>query len=171
MDAKVIPLEDMFNEYASAATVGEGNKRDNVPSGPYNMQVTKYEGREFEGRKYAHLTISCFNEVGQKRGTVFTDVSWQERRDAQGKLDKKTRLYAQLAKALFATSTDNEIADKSVKEVLDTSLLYKINGYVSERFKDQEGNWYNARTSDDAKAYREKGYDSMSLVTNFSKVK
>lgn len=176
-EARVVPLEEMFNEFASVGMIKEGNQRDNVPSGSYRLQVTKWEAREVEEsnggkRKFAHLTVTCTDKDGKRRGTIFPNVSWQTRRNEfDGKPDKQSRLYSQLAKAVFPTLTDIEIADKAVPTVMDTAMLYPVEGYVSERFKDSEGNWYSAKTAEDAKAYREKGYDAISILNNFSKAK
>jgi len=136
---KTIAVEELFNEYADAATLREGTRPTTVPTDGYILQAKSFEGRENanDGRRSVRIRANIIKEDA-RIGTVWFNASWQVRRTGVGKLDRDSRTWSQLAMAVFPSIVESEVADKSVGEVLDMVMKFPINAYVTEAFRTGE---------------------------------
>ena len=174
METKTIALEEMFNEFATANMITEATKFGAAPTGSYDMRITKYEGKERDGRKKAHIQAAISAE-GRKRGVVFFDISWVEGRTSSGKLDRESRLWGQLVQALFPDKAATALADMPVGEVLDLATKYQLRVFVTEAFKVPDATknsgyaYITPRSEQELKDLRSKGYNSQNFVQSISK--
>ena len=166
-------IEDSFGEFAKAGALAEASAFPTVQTGPYRLQITKSEGKKFDGdpRPYAHLTVSVMNEDGAKRlSTAWVDATWVEGRDAKGDLDRGFRYWDELTRALYPDLKAYERADKDVGTVLADAKLYPISGFVVEKFK-VAGAWVKAKTADDRAKYKGSAEKVINTVSNFRPLK
>jgi hypothetical protein len=173
MDYTTLTPEELFNEHASAGLIDEGSRRATVRTGHYALQVRGYEGqKDADGRKSARLRADVFDEKGARKGNIFFTVSWQTRRTKTGKLDRASRLWAQLCKALYPQESAASLESKPVADILNTAVKYPIRGFISEAFEvgqDPNGNaiWDEPRGEDASEKiadYRAKGYRAINTV-------
>lgn len=191
-------VEDYFNEFADASAMAEAARFKTVPTGSYNLTVTKREGRYFElkqgknggeywsgvfgdttevnpnWRKGVKLTANVSNGDGKKLAMVNIEASWEAKRDPQsGKLDKLFNKWEQLTRALFPNLKAEERAAKNTGEVLQAASQYPIKGYITESFQvpavDGSTKWVTPTNDEEVKTYREAGYKVANFVVNLSK--
>lgn len=172
---KAIEIEQYFEEFASASALAEAGAFPTVEEGKYRLQVTKYDGKQFDNdpRPYAHLTIAVQDEQGlKKQATVFTDITWIAGRDGAGKLDRGFRLYEQLTRALYPGTTAEDRSTKDVGTVLNDAIQYPVSGYVTERFRvpqaDGTMRWTSVKSQDEKLQYRTAGHKVANFVANFA---
>lgn len=175
VEAQNIPLEELFSRYANASTITESNKFSTVPTGNYQLQVTKAEGKAYPDRELAHFTANVMIE-GKRKGTVFFDASWQEKRNAKGYLDTPSRLWGQLGKALNPGQTDQQIADINAGELMKQAQAYPVMAFITESFRVPSATsstgftWDSPKDEATIKAYREKAYEAKNFVQSISKM-
>lgn len=168
-------IEQAFNEYASATALAEAGRYKTLPTSEYTIQIVKIEGKKFPGedRPLAHATAQVLID-GVKRGTVFFDMSWVEKRNASGKLDGAFNKYAQAAKAMFPELSPEERASKPVGEVLKMVQQYPLRAYITESYRvpqsDGSLKWTTPRTEEEATALRTTGAEVRNFVQNLGKV-
>lgn len=172
---KAIEIEQYFDEFASASALAEAGAFPTVEEGRYRLQVTKYEGKQFDDdpRPHAHLTIAVQDDQGfRKQATVFTDVTWVEGRDGTGKLDRRFKQWEQLTRALYPGTNAEERSAKDVGTVLKDAIQYPVSGYVTERFRvpqaDGTVRWTSAKSQDEKLQYRTAGHKVSNFVANFA---
>lgn len=188
-------VEDYFNEFVDSSAVAELARFKTIPTGNYPLQVTKRDGVYFtkhekgywqvvfaeEGasvdpnwRKGVRLQGAVLNADGKKMTTVRVDASWEVKRDNEGKIDSLTRRWDQISKALFPTLKPEERATKSTGDVLQALSQYPVGAYITEAFHvpamDGSKRWTTPKSDDEAKAYREAGYDAKNFVQSITKV-
>ena len=176
MPSTTFNIEERFNEFASASASAEASAFPTVETNPYRLQVTKYEGKEFNDHPYAHLTVSVQNEDGSRKlATVFADITWVEKRYPDGKLIKEFKLYDQLTRALYPDLTVEQRTQKDLGQVLADATAYPVSGFVTEKFQtiDAEGKkkWVSPKTADEKVGYRSKGFKAGNFIANFSQLR
>ena len=169
MQGSSFNIEDHFGEFAKAGALAEAAAYPTVPTGPYRVQVTKYDGKKFDNdpRPYAHLTVSIQDETGTKKlSTAFVDVTWIEGRTEEGKLDRGIKFWEQITRALYPDLNAVERAAKDVGTVLNDVKQYPLSAYVMEKFKVGE-KWVTTKVVEEAKGYRESGARVINTISNF----
>lgn len=172
-------IEDLYGKTTSAEQIKESFDRLTAPTGRYIFAATKVEpvrGSEdhpvphLREREFAHVFGKLTNDTAKKFGHVGFDASWEIRRTEAGKLDKPGKLWGQIAVAL-------DMKEKGVPEIIEAMRQYPLSVYVNESFKvpgegKDEGRmvYRTARTEEDRKAYRSKGYESRNFVESVSRV-
>jgi len=168
-------IDQAFNEFASATAVEEANRFRTLPTGNYTIQVTNVIGQKFPGddRPLAHMRADVLID-GVKRGTVFFNASWIERRDSTGKLDMNFNRWAQILRVLYPDLDTVARAAKTVGEVSKDVQLYPLRAYITESFKVQRADgtmgYTTPRTEEELKALRATGAEARNMVMNLSKV-
>ena len=191
-------VEEYFNEFADSAAMAEAARFKTIPTGTYQAQITKREGRYFEvktsknggeywgavfsddttvnpnWRKGVQLTADLSNGTGKKLTTVRIEASWEAKRDPKnGKLDKLFNKWEQLTRALFPNLKPEERAQKSSGDVLTALAQYPVKVYLTESFQvpaiDGGTKWVTPTTEEELKTYREAGYRPSNFVQNISK--
>ena len=180
MASENVPIEQFFNQQASGALVEEANRFRAVPKDSYNVQIAKVEGKIWKAddpekkRNVAQLTVNIL-KGDKKIATVWTNVSWEERRYKDGKLDMASRLWGQLQKSLFPTASGADLAAKTVGEVIEAATRFPVGAYVGAGYKvpqldnPQFTNVRTPRTPEEETEYRTKGYKHVNEILSFSK--
>ena len=194
----VFDVEEYFSNFASASAMAEASRFKTIPTGSYTAQVTKREGRYFEekdsknGGKYwsavfsdsaevnpnwrkgVQVTADVSNGDGKKLSTIRIEASWEDKRDARGKLDQLFTRWDQLTRAMFPGLKSKEGEQKSTGEVLTALTQYPIKVFVTESFKvpamDGSTKWTSAQNEEQAKQFREAGYEVRNFVQSVSKL-
>lgn len=189
-------VEDYFQDFASKSALQEAERFKTIPTGSYKAQVTKREGRYFElkemnGRKFwsavfsddstpkpewrkgVQLTVELFNESDKKIGTQRVEASWEDKRDEKtGKLDQLFNRWVQLKQAMFPNMAKDE--EKAIGEVFSALEQFPFKLFVTESYKvvaiDNSTKWTTANNDEEAKVYREAGYDVRNFVQRASKL-
>lgn len=178
--ANTIPIESFFDQQAGGATIEEANRFKVAPKDTYNVKIVKAEGATWKAddpekrRNVAHLTVHVMK--GEKKiATVWPNVSWEERRNKKGNLDIPSRLWGQLAKALFPTDTQADLDSKKVGDVIDAALKYPVGAFITSGFavpnpmNPKYTNTQTPRSPEEEKEYRTKGYKEVNELLSFSK--
>lgn len=192
-------IEESFNEFADASAMAEAARFKTVPTGSYNLEITKREGRYYElkqsknggefwaavfsdttevkpeWRKGVKLTANVSNGTGKKLAMVNIEASWEAKRDPQsGKLDRLFNKWEQLTRALFPNLKAEERAAKSTGEVFQAVSQYPVKAYITESFQvpavDGSSKWTTPANDEEAKTFREAGYKVANFVQTISKV-
>ena len=191
-------VEDYFNDFANESAMAEAARFKTIPTGSYQAQVTKSEGRYFEqkdgksGGKYwsavftddptpkaewrkgVQVTADVLNEEGKKISTTRLEASWEDKRDDKGNLDKMFKQWEQLTLAVFPNLKVKEGERKSTGEVLQALAQYPIKLMITESFKtvaiDGSTKWKTAANAEEAKTFREAGYEPRNFTQRVSKV-
>lgn len=190
-------VEDYFNDFANKSALQEAERFKTVPTGSYKAQVTKREGRWFEqkdgknGGKYwsvvfsddttpkpgwrkgVQLTVDLYNDADKKLSNIRIEASWEDKRDEKtGKLDQLFNRWSQLKKAVFPNLAKDE--EKSIGEVFSALEQFPIKVRVSESYKvtaiDGSGKWTTAESDEQAKVFREAGYEPRNFVQGIQKL-
>lgn len=177
MGVETFDIEQSFGEFANASALAEASAFKTVKTGPYRVQVTKAEGKKFDNdpRKFANLTVAIMDETGQKKlSTAWVDVTWEEKRDQDGKLDRGFQLWNQLTRALYPDLNPADRSKKDVGTVLNDAKMYPVNSWVMEKFRveqpDGKVKWIAPKTDEEAVQYRSLGGKVINTVSNFSKL-
>ena len=193
----VFDVEAYFQEFADSSAMQEASRFKTVPTGNYQAQVTKREGRYFElkvgksgeywspvfsdstevnlnWRKGVNLSADLFNGSDKKVSSVRIEASWEAKRDARnGKLDRLFTRWEQITRALYPNLKAEERAAKSTGDVLTALSQYPVKVYITETFKvpaiDGSNKWITPATEEETKQYREAGYEVRNFVVNISK--
>lgn len=192
-------VESYFSEFASESAMAEAARFKTIPGGRYKAQVTKHEGRYFEekdsknGGKYwsavfsdnsevksewrkgVQYTTELLTEDGKKLSTVRIEASWEDKRDAAtGKLDQLFTRWDQLTRAVFPNIKAKDGEKKSLGEVTSALEQFPIAVRVTESFKvpavDGSTKWRTAANDEEAKVFREAGYEVRNFVQGVGKL-
>ncbi len=191
-------IESYFNEFASDSAMAEAARFKTIPTGSYQAQVTKSEGRYFEQkpgkvggfywsavftddptpkaewRKGVQLTAEVLNEEGKKISTTRIEASWEDKRDDKGNLDKLFKQWEQLTLAMFPNLKIKDGERKSTGEVLQALAQFPIKLVITESFKtvaiDGSTKWKTAANEEETKVFRGAGYEVKNFVQRCSKV-
>lgn len=172
---EIFDIDQAFGEFASATAVEEANRFRTLPTGDYTIQVTKVVGQKFsnDDRALAHMTADVLID-GVKKGTVFFNASWIERRDGSGKLDGNFNRWAQILRSLYPDLDATARAAKVVGEVTKDVQLYPLRAHITESFRVQRVDgtmgYTTPRTEDELKALRATGAEAKNMVWSLSKV-
>ena len=188
-------IEDYFNEFADQSAMAEAARFKTIPTGSYQLQATKYEGRYFSlnpkgywgpvfdesgavdpnWRKGVRLSAVVNNNEGKKISTINIEASWEAKRDAQsGEYDKLFRRWEQLTRAVYPNLKPEERGAKGTGEVLTMLTQYPIKAYITESFQvpaiDGSTKWVSAKSDEETRQFREAGYKSANFIQSISKV-
>ena len=192
-------VEDYFNEFANASSMAEAARFKTIPTGSYNAQVTKREGRYFEEkdsknggkywgavfsdtsdvnpewRKAVQLTADVSNGDGKKLTTIRIEASWEDRRDPKtGKLDQLFTRWDQLTRAMFPNYKAKDGEKKETGDVFKALEQFPVKVRVTESFKvtaiDGSTKWKTANNDEEMQQYREAGYEVRNFIQAVSKV-
>lgn len=194
----VFDVESYFDEFANSSAMAEASRFRTIPTGSYTAQVTKREGRYFEekdsknGGKYWSLVFSDSAEVnpnwrkgvqvtadvsngdGKKLSTIRIEASWEDKRNAKGELDQLFTRWDQLTRAMFPGLKSKEGEQKSTGEVFTALTQYPVKVSVTESFKvpamDGSTKWTTAQNEEQAKQFREAGYEVKNFIKSVSKL-
>ena len=190
-------VEDYFNEFADKSALAEAARFKTIPTGDYTAQVMKVEGRYFEKRdgknggqywgivfsddaqvkaewrKGYQLTLDVLNGEGKKFSNIRMEASWESHRDDKGGLDQLFTRWSQLGRAMFPNLKDDERATKSTGEVVASLKQYPVKLRITESYKtiamDGTSKWKGAENEEQAKEYREAGYEPKNFIKSVSK--
>jgi hypothetical protein len=124
-----LTLDDILNDVHTGkpASGADESRKYRTRSGQYIARVEGIYLRQDDktGRRSASLRLRLLNEEGKFRGSCFTAVSWQEKLNAKGKADLKTRLYNDLVAALKAPKTAKpvKIIEAAVEEFVTVKVV------------------------------------------------
>lgn len=178
-DKKLISMEALFEKKASDAMVSEGNQFKTVPRGMYGLRATKYEATEDpkqmnavgEPRTNINFSVDIVDDQGNRKAKAFVRVSPDEGRTVNGYLDGKSKLYAQLSKAL------GFIGDQpSAGELVQTFMQMPVKGFVGLQFKSNTPDpvtgkaiYMDPKTEAEEADCRKKGYTPQNSVLSIQK--
>jgi len=182
-----IQLDERFDQEGDQGTVDEGTAFRVAPTGAYNVQLEMYEqkvgtdqNRPWELDRAittfrCPITVMGENERVTKLGSAMVAVSHEMRRMDNGDLDKLSKRYTQLVKAL----QDIEALPKTgwgSKDVWEAAVTYPVHVFATESFKipNGDGGWTysTVRRPDDnekIKEFKEQGYGAKNFVQSISK--
>jgi hypothetical protein len=193
--AALFNIDSYFDEFADASAMAEATRFKTIPTGSYTGQVTKRDGQYFESkagnygeywsavfndsdevnpnwRKGVRLSADLSNGDGKRLSMIRIEASWEAKRDLKtGKLDKLFTRWNQLTRAMFPNSKDEA---KSTGEVLTMLSQFPIKVFVTESFQvpaiDGTKKWVSPKTDEEAKQYREAGYEAKNFVQSVGKL-
>lgn len=191
-------VESYFDEFAEASAMAEASRFKTVPTGSYQAQITKREGRYYElkpgkngeywsvvfsdttdvkpeWRKGVQLTADLSNGTGKKLSTIRIEASWESKRDPKtGKLDKLFTRWDQLTRAMFPNLKSKDGETKTSGEVLGMLAQYPVKVYITESFQvpavDGSTKWVSPTNEEEIKTYREAGYEVRNFVQSVGKL-
>lgn len=156
-------IDELYNIPVDPAQVKEANAFRVVPAGSYQAIATKVDIQENPetfrnpGRKGVRVQASLADNDGNRKGVVFFNASWEAIRDDKGRLDKDSKLWGQLVKAL-------DMGEKSVGEVIDAAQRYPFKVFVTVAYKRPEGGYVYPKTDADAEQAEREGYTPTNFV-------
>lgn len=188
-------FSDLAEEHVSDAHVAEATAFKTVPNGAYKGIAANIdlkvgdEKSPWPGRKMGHIRFSLKDKDDNKKGSIFTDLSWEayriipesnprkavkvtdENRDETKTwaLDGPYKLYCQAQKTV--TSVGEGL---SVKGVFDALREQYVTLYITEAFKNpadktQKAEYY--KTDAERVALVERGWQPQNYVQTIAKVK
>lgn len=171
MPLERIDLDELYNIYTSDEQMKESFEKRTVPTGKYMFVARRADAIKasdrspWPGRKMASFygALKDMSE-GKTKGFVGFDASWETARDKRGKLDRPSMLWGQLIRALGLDPQNT-----GVGKVIEAGGSYPVSVYVTEAFKTPEG-WRTARTPEQRREYRQRGFDGRNFVDSVSKV-
>lgn len=181
-DKKPVSMEALFEKKASDTMISEGNQFKTVPKGVYVLRATKFDATEdpkqvaLDGtpRTNINFSVDICDEEGNRKAKAFLRVSPDEGRTTGGYLDGKSKLYAQLSKAL-GLGTDG--SQPSAGEVVQTFLQTPIKGFVTLQYKALQndpvtgkGIYVNPKSDAEEADCRKKGYTPSNSVLSVQKI-
>ena len=176
-----IPMEELFEQYASATAIAEATAFRTVSPGEYNLHVTKMEPRRYTesdrgpARDVVRCTVAVTDDEGKRKGNVFISASWQERRTAKGFLDGSTKLWGQMVKATYPDKNATDIATINVAQAMNDIPEIPMRGYISESFLVPNGAgqsvWLSPDNPDQLTDFRSHGYKAQNFVRNVTRAK
>jgi hypothetical protein len=183
-EATEVSQEELHALRASAASLAEANAFKTVPTNYYKAQGTKHEAKKGpateshpQGRISFNGKADLYRE-DKRIGGVSLFVSPQVGRTRNGKLDREFRLYNQLARALYPEiKADTELAALDPVDVMDRFTQYPVGMFVTETFASEPDSlsgsktYIDAKTDEEAKSLREKGWKPANYVQSVGKVK
>lgn len=186
MALSTLTTDELFQQYTTKAQVDEAGRFKTVPKGSYTFRAESYEPRlgdkpTYEGsdrpnpmfeRRFAHVFFRLEDKDGNKKGSIYLDLSWECKRITEGQntgeLDKPSKHWGQIVKAL-------KMESESVGAVLEALKQYPVVGYITEYWVRGEGEsreFGDAPKNDEERAaLLEAGYEPRNAVQNFSRVK
>ena len=182
-EATPVSLEELFTVRASAQALAEANAFRTVPTNYYKAQGTKYDakrGPAKEGFPNGRLSINAKADLykdDKRVGSVGFFISPDVGRTSSGKLDREFRLYNQLARTLYPEiKSDAELAAIPTAELLSRFEQFPIGMFVTETFSSEpdimgKKSYVDAKTDEEAKSLREKGWKPANYVQSIGKVK
>ena len=173
-----LTLDELQALQTSEATANEANAPETVPSGFYNFLAEKT--RAFRDDKevfpsgdsnpnFNRILIIFYgpltDDLGARVGRFAVRTSPEERRGADGKLDKLSKTYYQMAAAL---------GDKSMAPpaLIEAAKAYPVRLSIGEWFRDEEtGGFESAKSAEDRLALIQAGYTVGNSVRKIEKAR
>jgi len=180
-EKKPVSMEALFEKKASNQMVSEGNQFKTVARGVYTLRATKFEATEDptqvnatgEPRTNINFSVDICDDEGNRKAKAFVRVSPDEGRTKNGYLDGKSKLYAQLSKALGLGLTDEQ---PSAGEVIQTFMQTPVKGFVGLQFKSTTKDpitgkaiYVDPKTDAEEADCRKKGYTPQNSVLSIQK--
>lgn len=180
-EKKPVSMEALFEKKASNQMVSEGNQFKTVARGVYTLRATKFEATEDpaqlnatgEPRTNINFSVDICDDEGNRKAKAFVRVSPDEGRTKNGYLDGKSKLYAQLSKALGLGLTDEQ---PSAGEVTQTFMQTPVKGFVGLQFKSTTKDpitgkaiYIDPKTDAEEADCRKKGYTPQNSVLSIQK--
>lgn len=180
-EKKLVSMETLFDTKASEQMVSEGNQFKTVARGVYLLRATKYEATEDPKqlnstggpRININFNVDICDDEGNRKAKAFVRVSPDEGRTVNGYLDGKSKLYAQLSKALGLGLDGTQ---PSAGEVVQTFMQTPVKGFVGLQFKaltkdpiTGKGIYVDPKTDAEEADCRKKGYTPQNSVLSIQK--
>lgn len=183
-DSTPLSMEELFATRADAAALAEANAFRTVPTNYYKAQGTKHDAKRGpateqhpKGRISINAKADLYRE-DKRVGGISLFISPDVGRTRNGKLDREFRLYNQLARALYPEiKSDAELASVNSGELLGRFEQYPVGMFVTETFASDPDSlsgkktYIDAKTDDEAKQLRERGWKPANYVQSVGKVK
>ena len=175
-------IQDLYNEYTAASQVQEATSRPTVPGGTYLFVGQKADLRfageksPWPGRRIVTVQANLERE-GQKRGTVFADLSVEKDetafRTVNGKLDTPARLWGHVV-AAFETDPKSPVLSKG--DIVEMVTKYPLEATVQEVFNlgvgsDGKNIYKSPKDEVERKSFFEQGFTAFNKVTSLRRVK
>lgn len=170
---------DISSERASPGLAKEASRFKVLEKANYVCQVEKVTYRTWlpndpeKCRKVANIQVGILIDQ-RKAKTLWCNLSWMERRGANGGLDMPSRLYGQLQKALFPTATQADMDNMPVEHVFEVGLQYPVMGYVTTGYEVPNAknpkytNVQIPRSKVEAEAFIAQGYPEANTIISFN---
>jgi len=180
-DKKPVSMEALFEKKASEQMISEGNQFKTVARGVYILRATKYDATEDPKqvnslggpRTNINFSVDICDDQGNRKAKAFVRVSPDEGRTVNGYLDGKSKLYAQLTKALGLGVGGEQ---PSAGEVVQTFMQTPVKGFVGLQFKSLtpdpitgKGIYVDPKTEAEEADCRKKGYTPQNSVLSIQK--
>ena len=137
-DPIMTDIAGLFDQHTEDSFVDEASRFPTVPSALYEGRIDQREifqggtNADFKDtfeRQYARLSFPAHKD-GKKLGRVSFNISWEEKRNAQGRQDRLFQSYNQIKGALG-------LKGKSVGDVLDGMMSQPLAYVVQELYQRQ----------------------------------
>lgn len=177
-----IDIADLVTQAMESGAYAEATRPNTLPTGLYKLTLRHYEGQENgEGQQWVRLQVGAERISKEKdpfsgrKGTAFFNATPNLYRRENGRLDKMTVLWGQMAKAF-----DIAPEDASAKAVLEAFTNYPLQGFITETLQGPEGmdpRYQRVEYLEDGAyspatlALLDQGYVPQNYVQNLGKVK
>jgi hypothetical protein len=171
-------MEELFSAHAEVSALAEANAFRTVPTNYYKAQGTKHEAkRNGVGRLSINAKADLFRE-DKRIGTISVFLSPEVGRTKTGRLDNEFRLYSQLARSLYPEIKDDaSLSQISAGDLMTRFEQYPVGMFVTETFQTDidpitgKKTYFDAKTDDEAKGYRQQGLKPANYVKSIGKYK
>ncbi len=178
-EARKMSLEELFEKRASQQMISEANAFKTVDKGMYRLRASKYDISEtnYDGnlRTTIWFSVDILDNEGKRLAKGSIKISPDEVRTKKGNQDTQTKLFGQMAKALFPDLDDEGRAGISAAEVVQTFMTTPVDGFVAKQYqgpKDPQTGyptWVNSDTEAEELECKKKGYKAVNIIRSVQK--
>ena len=175
-DAMPVSMEALFDKRAPQQMVSEATAFKTVPKGLYRIRAKKYEATMREGRLSVYFQVDILSPEGTRLAGGSFKVSPDEGRTTKGTLDTQAKLYGQLLKALYTSSTNEEQAQVSVAELIQTFMQTPVDAFIALQFKTVARNpltgwpdWVNTNNEEEEIAARKARHVASNIIRSIQR--
>jgi len=133
-----LDISAIANQVADKSALAEANRPRTITGGNYRLRYADHKvqvGDGADATPYVHFQAEALDLAsGERKGTIFFNISGLEKRRDNGKLNKDFKLFANMTKALNT--------EGSVVEVIKAFANGDIAAFVTETMQSPEKDKY-----------------------------
>ena len=171
-----VSMEELFDKRAAQQMISEATAFKTVPKGLYRIRAKKYEATVKDGRVSVYFQVDILSPEGNRLAGGSFKVSPDEGRTAKGQLDTQAKLYGQLLKAVYASSTTEKQAEVSTAELIQMFMHTPVDAFIALQFKTAAKNpltgwtdWVNTNTEEEEIAARKAGHVASNIIRSIQR--